>query len=191
MNARYYDPQIKRFISPDTLDNLGANGDLNSYNLYAYCSNNPVMYVDPTGEIAWWVVAIIVVVAVVAIINTKAVAITNIEADNNDVDAMDDETFAKHDDEKETTAMMSRDEQIAYIRRIRQDNPVIAENWSEAQMIRELRYHEALLPIATLFGSDPSEEGSLAFRLNHVGFEEEQTFKTYFRRIIGNVVAFW
>ena len=49
MNARYYDPQIKRFISPDTFDNLGANGDLNSCNLYAYCSNNPVMYVDPTG----------------------------------------------------------------------------------------------------------------------------------------------
>ena len=29
---------------------LGANGDLVSYNLFAYCSNNPVMYVDPTGH---------------------------------------------------------------------------------------------------------------------------------------------
>ena len=67
MNARYYDPQIKRFLNPDTFDNLGANGDLNAFNLYAYCGNNPVMYVDPTGEIAWWVVALIVVVAVVAV----------------------------------------------------------------------------------------------------------------------------
>lgn len=39
LNARHYDPQVKRFISPDTFDNLGANGDLNSFNLYAYCSN--------------------------------------------------------------------------------------------------------------------------------------------------------
>ena len=64
LNARYYDPQIKRFINADTLDNLGANGDLNAFNLYAYCSNNPVMYVDPTGEIAWWVIAIVVVVVI-------------------------------------------------------------------------------------------------------------------------------
>ena len=50
LNARYYDPQIKRFINADEIGYLGANGDLNSYNLYAYCSNNPVMYVDPTGN---------------------------------------------------------------------------------------------------------------------------------------------
>ena len=49
LNSRYYDPQVKRFISADNLNYLGANGDLNSYNLYAYCSNNPVMYVDPVG----------------------------------------------------------------------------------------------------------------------------------------------
>ncbi|MBO4982499.1 MAG: hypothetical protein J6D23_00430, partial [Clostridia bacterium] len=32
LNARYYDPQIKRFLNPDTFDNLGANGDLNAFN---------------------------------------------------------------------------------------------------------------------------------------------------------------
>ena len=45
LNARYYDPQIKRFISADEIGYLGANGDLNSYNLYAYCSNNPMVYI--------------------------------------------------------------------------------------------------------------------------------------------------
>ena len=44
LNSRYYDSAIGRFISPDDVSYLGANGDLNSYNLYAYCSNNSVNY---------------------------------------------------------------------------------------------------------------------------------------------------
>ncbi|MBE6635509.1 MAG: RHS repeat-associated core domain-containing protein [Ruminococcaceae bacterium] len=51
LNARYYDGRTGRFISPDAPSYLGANGDLNSYNLYAYCSNNPVMYADPEGNV--------------------------------------------------------------------------------------------------------------------------------------------
>ncbi len=48
LNSRYYDPQVGRFISPDAY--LNGNGDIIGYNMYAYCSNNPVMYVDPTGQ---------------------------------------------------------------------------------------------------------------------------------------------
>ncbi|MBE6634876.1 MAG: hypothetical protein E7617_01570 [Ruminococcaceae bacterium] len=51
LNSRYYDGRTGRFISPDAPSYLGANGDLNSYNLYAYCSNNPVMYADPEGNL--------------------------------------------------------------------------------------------------------------------------------------------
>jgi len=29
---------------------LNANGDIIGYNMFAYCSNNPVMYVDPSGQ---------------------------------------------------------------------------------------------------------------------------------------------
>ena len=50
MQSRYYDPVVGRFISPDDVGYLGANGDLAGYNLYAYCSNNPVMYCDPSGH---------------------------------------------------------------------------------------------------------------------------------------------
>ena len=49
LQSRYYDSKICRFISPDEIGYLGANGDLNSYNLYAYCSNDPINCVDPTG----------------------------------------------------------------------------------------------------------------------------------------------
>ena len=47
LNARYYDPKVGRFLSPDTI--LGANGGLQGYNLFAYCNNNPVMFVDLDG----------------------------------------------------------------------------------------------------------------------------------------------
>ena len=48
LNARYYDPNVGRFISPDAI--LGANGGLQGYNLFAYCNNNPVMFADPSGQ---------------------------------------------------------------------------------------------------------------------------------------------
>ncbi len=56
LNARYYDPQIKRFINADEIGYLGANGDLNSYNLYAYCSNTPITKIDSNGHsaVATW-----------------------------------------------------------------------------------------------------------------------------------------
>ncbi|MBO5207041.1 MAG: hypothetical protein J6C09_05595 [Clostridia bacterium] len=50
LNARYYDSVTHRFVSADGAEYLGANGDINSYNLFAYCSNNPVNCVDPSGH---------------------------------------------------------------------------------------------------------------------------------------------
>jgi RHS repeat-associated protein len=51
MRARYYDPQIGRFISEDPI--RFAGGDVN---LYAYAGNNPVNFVDPFGLAVgdWW-----------------------------------------------------------------------------------------------------------------------------------------
>ena len=48
LNARYYDPEIGRFISADSIAYL-APESINGLNVYAYCGNNPVMNVDPTG----------------------------------------------------------------------------------------------------------------------------------------------
>jgi len=48
LNSRYYNPVLGRFISADSI--LGANGDILEYNLYIYCSNNPIVYSDPSGE---------------------------------------------------------------------------------------------------------------------------------------------
>ena len=56
LQSRYYDPAIRRFISSDQLANLSANSDFASFNLYAYCGNNPVARADDGGE-AWHVIA--------------------------------------------------------------------------------------------------------------------------------------
>ncbi len=45
--ARYYRPQWGRFVSEDP---IGLGGGMNSY---AYVEGNPVLYVDPSGEIAF------------------------------------------------------------------------------------------------------------------------------------------
>ena len=42
-----------RFINADDTDYLGADGDPVSFNLFVYCSNNPVMGSDPTGHWDW------------------------------------------------------------------------------------------------------------------------------------------
>ena len=49
LKTRYYDPQNRRFISPDCLFIAGDN--LTGANMYAYCNGNPVMYRDPTGQL--------------------------------------------------------------------------------------------------------------------------------------------
>ena len=53
LETRYYDPQVGRFISSDNVDYLMPE-QVMGLNLYAYCNNNPVMNVDPTGHWPQW-----------------------------------------------------------------------------------------------------------------------------------------
>ena len=47
LQSRYYDSEVGRFINADSLlDTTNAQG----YNVYSYCSNNPVMRADPNGH---------------------------------------------------------------------------------------------------------------------------------------------
>jgi RHS repeat-associated protein len=45
--ARYYDPSIGRFISPD--HTIPDFKNPQSYNRYSYCTSNPMKYIDPNG----------------------------------------------------------------------------------------------------------------------------------------------
>ncbi len=48
LRARYYDPEIGRFVSEDTY--AGNASDSLSLNRYTYCANNPIMFEDPSGN---------------------------------------------------------------------------------------------------------------------------------------------
>ena len=50
LQSRYYDPVTQRFLNADGLVSTGQ-GMLGN-NMFAYCGNNPVNYVDPTGKLA-------------------------------------------------------------------------------------------------------------------------------------------
>ena len=52
--SRYYVPELYRWLTidnPNYLDTYNING----LNLYTYCNNNPVMYVDESGYMPRWV----------------------------------------------------------------------------------------------------------------------------------------
>ena len=71
--ARYYDPMIARFVMADTV--VPDITDTQALNPYAYCLNNPLIHIDPTGHyskkvgnvgagaalsgIPWWAVSMI------------------------------------------------------------------------------------------------------------------------------------
>jgi len=51
LRARYYDPQLGRFIQRDSRQGLASRPE--SLNRYVYVQNNPASLVDSSGE-AWW-----------------------------------------------------------------------------------------------------------------------------------------
>ena len=48
MNARYYHPQLGRFVSPDSIVPEPENPQ--SFNRYSYVRNSPMNFTDPTGH---------------------------------------------------------------------------------------------------------------------------------------------
>ncbi|MGL4484279.1 MAG: RHS repeat-associated core domain-containing protein [Anaerovoracaceae bacterium] len=57
LNARYYNPEDGRFITQDSY--RGSKEDMGTWHLYAYCGNNPVNYVDPSGHAAFGKVGVV------------------------------------------------------------------------------------------------------------------------------------
>lgn len=76
LQSRYYNPTWGRFISADESSYLGVGNAILSYNLFAYCANNPIMYVDPTGTFSWGKLAAIAAVTAVIAVSVVATVAT-------------------------------------------------------------------------------------------------------------------
>ena len=68
LKNRYYDPELRRFISADMVTTATASMEtLHNRNLYAYCGENPLMRKDCTGDIWGAAIAAFCVGAVVSL----------------------------------------------------------------------------------------------------------------------------
>ena len=217
LQSRYYDPQTGRFISADKTEYLGENNDLMSYNLYVYCSNNPIMFVDPTGMFNWGklITSVVVGVAVGILIgastsnvalgivggaatftvvsNIYSVVESNIIASTNETQPMTEPEYGYYEDSSTPTYTLdTNSEKLSYIRAAKKFESEKYSGWSEAQMLREFTYHNQTYSlfngIESFFPNPVTKE--LRKKAERVDFEEKQDFETYFRRYLGNC-CFW
>ena len=53
LQSRYYDPSMGRFLNADDVSYIEPE-KTNGVNLYSYCYNNPITFVDPEGHLPNW-----------------------------------------------------------------------------------------------------------------------------------------
>ncbi|MBQ8293432.1 MAG: hypothetical protein IJX78_06525 [Bacilli bacterium] len=64
VSSRYYSPELCRWISPDDIEYLDPES-VNGLNLYCYCFNDPINYIDPDGHAPKWLQGLAIGLAVV------------------------------------------------------------------------------------------------------------------------------
>ena len=74
LNARYYSPQFRRFISPDDTAYLDVD-TVGGLDLYTYCGNDPVNNFDPSGHSVLDILAALLCTAIGGIAFQTAVSV--------------------------------------------------------------------------------------------------------------------
>ena len=83
LNARYYSPKWRRFISPDDTSYLDPE-TVNGLNLYCYCGNDPVNFIDPSGHFVLTISALLTGIAIGAAVGAGTAFGTTLWADWRD-----------------------------------------------------------------------------------------------------------
>lgn len=78
LQSRYYDPQVRRFISMDKVEYIDSEL-INGVNLFVYCGNDPINNSDPKGE--WFIPPFVVKMAIGAVVNIGFTLIQDIMDD--------------------------------------------------------------------------------------------------------------
>ena len=97
LNSRYYDPATGRFINADSQLNDGLLG----FNLFAYCENNPIFYIDPQGK---GLVSLLLCLTIIV------VSVITLSSDKNQVPEY---RKAAHDKYNSNTVSIINDESLA------------------------------------------------------------------------------
>ena len=84
LRARYYDPNIGRFTSLDIKE--GEISNPLDMNRYVYCRNNPIKYVDPSGEAVISSAIILKLAASAAVILLSAVYLASGKSNPRDLE---------------------------------------------------------------------------------------------------------
>ena len=74
--SRFYVPKWRRWLNSDSIDYL-EHQNITCLNLFAYCNNNPVMYVNPTGDFAISILVLLIGAGVCALATIAADYIMN------------------------------------------------------------------------------------------------------------------
>ena len=91
-NARYYDPALGTFISPDSL--VPNQRRVIDYNRFAYARNNPLRYNDPSGHCPWCI-SIGIGAVVGAAVSYGIQVVANVSQDGLNADAFTDVNWAR------------------------------------------------------------------------------------------------
>ena len=85
LQSRYYNPEWGRFLNADGYVSTGTG--LLGYNMFAYCNNNPVMFIDPSGDLLW--VAALLLVGVLFLPSCQPVEyVDDVVEDTNDPNSL-------------------------------------------------------------------------------------------------------
>ena len=79
LQSRYYDSVTCRFINADDIGYFGASGTVWGYNLYLYGENNPIVFIDSSGNDAVAMLSFLGIIFVVSAVVTTCRIITSPE----------------------------------------------------------------------------------------------------------------
>ena len=157
--------------------------------MFAYCNNNPVAYVDSNGNLP--ISAVVAIVLGALVVGTVIQNIIAIVRSNNAFEETED-SGEPYSEETEHCDMDEK-KMISYIRKIRAQDETLCQNWSEAEMLREMKYHKTVYKILDFVGfSDlgTDENPTLLRRVKETDFETVQTAETYLKRFFGNILYY-
>ena len=76
LQSRYYNSNWGRFINADSYVSTGTG--LLGYNMFAYCNNNPVMYIDNAGGFPWLIAAVVLAASLVLLTSCNITSYTKV-----------------------------------------------------------------------------------------------------------------